>query len=77
VSGTIFGHTSTNVGRAAGRDRLLRHQRRVKEAGLEDFHSRAAAMRLVTTAISSEYGTYKTVKASFWPWLTGKVLETF
>ena len=25
--------------------------------------------------LSSEYGTYKTVKATFWPWLSDLVLE--
>ena len=24
------------------------------------------------SAVSSEHGTYKTVKAKFWPWLSGK-----
>jgi len=26
--------------------------------------------------LSSEHGTYKTVKAIFWPWLSGKSPET-
>jgi len=26
----------------------------------------------VCLPMSSEYGTYQTVKASFWPWLSGK-----
>jgi len=27
--------------------------------------------RTVASPLSNEYGTYKTVKARFWPWLSG------
>jgi hypothetical protein len=30
----------------------------------------------VSQPLSSEYGTYKTVKARFWHWISGRVLKT-
>ena len=30
-----------------------------------------------TKPLLSKYGTYNIVKARFWPWVSGKVLETF
>ena len=43
------------------------------------FHVQALvpAKYVVGQALSSEYGTRKTVKARFGPWLSGKVDRTF
>ena len=32
---------------------------------------------VIGVPLSSEYGTHKTVKAGFWPWLSGKGLKSF
>ena len=54
-------HTCTTVKRIWGH-----------RVNFDDFGDAREAVEHHRKAVPSEYGTYKTVKVGFWPWLSGK-----
>ena len=61
-----------------GLERNQTHEKKRVGVKTSMDNSGSAIQAILTIRIRpSKYGTYKTVKARFWPWLQVRVLEAF